>query len=164
MKSSTILRTAALMISLAGLTAGASAQTLTAVDSQPALTAMTSVREGDHMMIETKATRADRMAESVAAVQGFEAEATVRQAIEGRISEDAPEAKVLRAVMKGKEWSVKMTELGLPKSEYRRGVVVYQLPGQDVVIHRMVVVERPYFAHKDDAIDYDVRLGTPRVR
>jgi len=164
MNTMNILRSAALMVSFAAYTAGAGAQTLTALEAQPELVAMTSARELDVNEVETRAARGERIVEAVAAVKGFEADAEVRAAIEVRVSEVDPEAKVLRAVLTSDRWSVKVTELGMPKSEYRRGVVIYRVPGQDAVIEQQIVVERPYFALSEADRRMAVRLGTPRSR
>jgi hypothetical protein len=163
MKTLQILRTAALMLALTGLTAGSDAQTLTAADEKPELVAMASARElhMEEAATESGMARGERIAASVSAVKGFEADAEMRDAIVRRLTKTAPEARVLRTVLTAEKWSVKMTEAGLPKSEYRRGVVMYELPGSNEVIQQQIVVERPFLALtiREESKGYSVRLG-----
>lgn len=71
---------------------------------------------------------------------------------------------VVRTVLSGDRWTVKMTEGGLPRSEYRRGHVMYRLPNQELVVCQQIVVERPYFGSADRAADYTVHLGYLRLQ
>lgn len=109
-------------------------------------------------------TEINRLAPSVAPVGGAEADGIVKLAIEKRVAQGAPEAKVVRSVLSGDRWAVKMTDGGLPKSEYRRGHVMYRLPNQELVICQQVIVERPYFGSAKSASDYSVRLGYLRLQ
>lgn len=103
-----------------------------------------------------------RIAPRVKPVSGDEADATVRGAIAARITEAAPEAKILRAVLSGDKWSVRRSGLGVPKTEARKGYVMYRVPGQELIVCQQVMIERPYFGA--DANDYSVKLGYLRLQ
>ena len=105
-----------------------------------------------------------RVAPTVAPVKGRDADAVMRAAITGRVAQGAPEATIVRAVLTGDRWTVRMTDGGLPRSEYRRGYVMYRLPNQELVICQQMVVERPYFGSAERADDYTVRLGYLRLQ
>jgi hypothetical protein len=141
-----LLRTTALVLGFAGITMTASAQY-----GSRELVAMT--------LVESTAMASTAQAEAVAAtVEGVEADAAVVDAVERVLAEGAPELKVIRTVLTGEKWNAKLNELGLPKSETRRGVVVYYVPGMDPVV-RQIAVERPYFPTSKSAMTYSVRLG-----
>jgi hypothetical protein len=150
-----ILRTAAMVLGLAGITMTASAQTV----SPDNLVAMTMVQNS---AASTEVSEMSHAMAVAARIEGEDADAVVRGAVERLLVEGAPELKVVRTVMTGDGWIVKMSELGLPKSEYRKGVVVYHVPGMEPVV-RQIAVERPYFGSADDAAKYSVRLGAVRL-
>lgn len=103
---------------------------------------------------------ADRLAPLVPPVTGVEADATMRAAIEKRIATTAPDARVLRTVLAGDRWSVRMTAAGVPTGELRRGWVIYRMPGVSNVVCQQLVLERGYFS----GAGYTVRLGYLRLQ
>jgi hypothetical protein len=132
------------------------------------VTAMESVPDTFYSELDAKVeglwTEINRLAPSVRPVSGREADGVVRSAIERRVLQGAPEARVVRALLAGDEWTVKMSEVGIPRSEYRRGYVMYRLPNQPLVVCQQIVVERPYFGASKDADDYAVKLGYLRLQ
>jgi hypothetical protein len=109
-------------------------------------------------------TEIERLAPTIAPVTGIEADGAVKAAIERRVAQGAPDAVVVRTVLSSDRWNVKMTDAGLPKSEYRKGFVMYRLPNQELVICQQLVVERPYFGGAQRPADYSVRLGYLRLQ
>jgi hypothetical protein len=106
----------------------------------------------------------DRLAPALAPITGAEAEGALREAIERRVAQAAPDAKVVRTVLSGDGWNLKLNEMGLPKSEYRKGYVMYQLPNYPLVVCQQYAVERRYFGGAESADDYSVKLGYLRLQ
>jgi hypothetical protein len=159
----TLLATAAFVLSVSGFAATASAQSTRPVDrSYVAMSSL--VRTGSALADESNlAARAElaQVSEVAAAIEGVDADETISEAVERTIVEGAPEVTVVRTVLTGSRWIVRVNELGIPKSEYRKGLVVYHVPGQRAIV-RQIAVERPYYALANDAEDYVVRLGAAR--
>ena len=101
-----------------------------------------------------------RVAATVKPVTGVEADAATRSAIVNRVTAVAPEATVVRTLLAGDRWVVKTSELGVPKSEYRKGYVMYQVPGVDLVVCQQILVERPYVSRGNPI----VKLGHVRLQ
>lgn len=159
MNSASIIRTAALILGFAGFAATASAQSFEVTVGQEMLALARVEAPADANAVASRAY-VEEVAIAAASVSGVEADATIRQAVELRIAEGTPDAKVVRSVLTGDRWIVRMNEIGVPKSEYRRGLVVYAVLGEEVVVQQMVV-ERPYFA-TSDVDSYSVKLGPVR--
>ena len=105
-----------------------------------------------------------RLAPTIRPVTGTEADAVVRGAIERRVLQGAPEARVVRTVLSGDDWIVRVSDAGIPRSEYRRGYVMYRLPDQELVVCQQIIVERPYFGTTDRVGDVAVKLGYLRLQ
>jgi hypothetical protein len=106
----------------------------------------------------------NRLAPTLRPVTGAEADGALRQAIEKRVIQGAPDARVVRALMSGDKWIVRMSDAGLPRSEYRKGYVMYSLPNQPLVVCQQIVVERPYFGTAKVSDDFVVKLGYLRLQ
>ena len=148
-----LLSTAAMILGLAGMTVTASAQTNTDGTNVVAMTMVESA-----VSTRLQAAEMARATQVAAMVEGIDAEATVQEVVARTLGEGAPNLTVVRTVFTSDRWIVRLNELGVPKSEYRKGVVVYHVPGMEPVV-RQIAIERPYFTTSDDPATYSVRLG-----
>lgn len=127
--------------------------------------AMEAVPETFYARLDTKVgelwSEIHRVAPRVSPLAGREADARVRSAIERRVLQGAPDARVLRTLVSGDKWIARVGDFGIPKSEYRKGFVTYRLPGQDLIVCQQIVVERPYFGSD---FDFRVKLGYLRLQ
>ena len=157
MNGTLIFRNAALVLAIAAITATAGAQTVSTGAQYLAVVGV-AYHDDEALLDETRGATdmVGRVATAAASVDGVEADAQVRDAIERRVLQGTADAKVVRTVLSGDRWLVKMSELGVPRNEYRKGFVVYQVKGTDRVVTQQIVVERPFFADGDK---YSVKLG-----
>lgn len=106
----------------------------------------------------------NRVAPHLTPVSGETVTGAISNVVASRVQQTANEATVVRTMLSDDKWTIRFSELGLPKSEYRKGFVLYRLPGQDLVVCQQIVVERPYFSGTLRESDYTVRLGFLRLQ
>ena len=106
----------------------------------------------------------NRLAPNVRPVTGMEAEGNVKAAIRRRVRQGAADAVLLGTVMTDESWRVRLSDVGLPISQYRKGYVKYQVPNQPLVICQQIIIERPFYGGTGAESEYTVRLGYLRLQ
>src|SRR5687767_12913295 len=114
MNGTNILRNAALVLGFAIVASTATAQTAA---NEANYLASADVEQVAGRMIDASTEHVDMVSKislAASAVKGVEADAQIRESIARKVMQGKADAKVVRTVLSGDAWIVKVTEMGVP--------------------------------------------------